>query len=207
MGRGLPSAFVVCGCVRTFLRLLGFLRPYRAGVVASLVLAALAMAATVAMPWLTGRAVDQIDAGDRDGLERLVMAIVLVALARLAFSVARRLVAGQVSLGVEYDLRNGLYAHLQELELAFFDRQQTGQLMSRLTVDLQSVRFFLGYGLVFILQSALTILLAAHRDARAPAGAGGAVADPRAVRGAGRRALRAPLAARAARRSSSASPS
>jgi ATP-binding cassette subfamily B protein len=147
--------------VRTFLRLLGFLRPYRGGVVASLLLAALAMGATVAIPWLTGQAVDQIDADDRGGLERLVVAIVLVAAARVAFSVARRLVAGKVSLGVEYDLRNGLYAHLQELELAFFDRQQTGQLMSRLTVDLQSVRFFLGYGLVFILQSTLTILLAA----------------------------------------------
>src|SRR3712207_3792635 len=54
-----------------------------------------------------------------------------------------------------------MYAHLQALELGFFDRQQTGQLMSRATVDLQSVRFFLGYGLVFISQSALTILLAA----------------------------------------------
>jgi ABC-type multidrug transport system fused ATPase/permease subunit len=47
------------------------------------------------------------------------------------------------------------------LELGFFARQQTGQLMSRATVDLASVRFFLGYGLVFIAQSALTILLAA----------------------------------------------
>src|SRR4029453_7141309 len=122
--------------------------------------AALAMAATVAIPWLTGRAVDQIDNGDRAGLDRLVAAVVIVALARVGLSVARRLIAGRVSLGVEYDLRNGLYAHLQELELAFFDNQQTGQLMSRLTVDLQSVRFFLGYGLVFIVQSALTILLA-----------------------------------------------
>jgi ATP-binding cassette, subfamily B, bacterial len=147
--------------VSTFLRLLGFLRPYRRGVVASLVLAALAMAATVAIPWLTGRAVDRIDAGDRHGLMRLVVAIGLIALARLGLSIARRLVAGRVSLGVEYDLRNGLYAHLQRLEMAFFDGQQTGQLMSRLTVDLQSVRFFLGYGLVFIVQSALTILLAA----------------------------------------------
>jgi ABC-type multidrug transport system fused ATPase/permease subunit len=54
-----------------------------------------------------------------------------------------------------------MYAHLQSLELAFFDTQQTGQLMSRSTVDLQSVRFFLGYGLIFMLQSALTILIAA----------------------------------------------
>ena len=80
---------------------------------------------------------------------------------RLAFSVMRRLVAGQVSLGVEYDLRNRMYQHLHSLELSFFDSQQTGQLMSRATVDLQSVRFFLGYGLIFILQAALTIVIAA----------------------------------------------
>ena len=80
---------------------------------------------------------------------------------RLAFSVSRRLVAGRVSLGVEFDLRNRMYGHLQSLELAFFDAQQTGQLMSRATVDLQSVRFFLGYGLIFIVQSVLTIVIAA----------------------------------------------
>ena len=80
---------------------------------------------------------------------------------RLVLSAARRLVAGRVSLGVEYDLRTLLFGRLQSLELAYFDRQQTGQLMSRATVDLQSVRFFLGYGLVFMAQSALAIALAA----------------------------------------------
>ena len=145
----------------TFIRLLTFLRPYRVGVLASLVLAALAMAATVAIPWLTGRAIDQIDAGDRSGLQALAGGVVLVAVLRLGFSVARRLVAGRVSLGVEVELRDLVYAHLQRLELGFFDGQQTGQLMSRATVDLQSVRFFLGYGLVFIAQSAISILLAA----------------------------------------------
>ncbi|HEX8101819.1 MAG TPA: ABC transporter ATP-binding protein [Solirubrobacteraceae bacterium] len=144
----------------TFFRLLGFLRPYRAGVAASLVLAALAMAGTVALPALTGRAIDEINHGDRGALTTLALAMAGVGVLRLAFSVARRLVAGRVSLGVELDLRDGLYGHLQSLELAFFDSQQTGQLMSRATVDLQSVRFFLGYGLIFIAQSALTILLA-----------------------------------------------
>ncbi len=145
----------------TFLRLLGFLRPYRGAVILSLVLAALAMGGTVALPWLTGRAIDEIRAGDRSGLQTLGLAMFAVGVLRLGFSAARRLVAGRVSLGVEQDLRNRMYAHLQELELGFFDGQQTGQLMSRATVDLQSVRFFLGYGLVFIVQSALTIGLAA----------------------------------------------
>jgi len=147
--------------VSTFLRLLGFLRPYRAGAVVSIVLAALAMVATVAIPWLTGRAVDQIEAGDKGDLRFLAGAIVVVAVVRLGLSAARRVIAGRVSLAIEVDLRNLVYRHLQELELGFFDSQQTGQLMSRATVDLQSVRFFLGYGLIFITQSALTILLAA----------------------------------------------
>src|SRR3954453_2649977 len=119
------------------------------------------MVCPVAIPWLTGRAVDQISNGDRDGLRSLSIAILLVAFGRLGFSVARRLVAGKVSLAIEVDLRTLLYAHLQKLELGFFAGQQTGQLMSRATVDLSSVRFFLGYGLVFILQSGLTILLGA----------------------------------------------
>jgi ABC-type multidrug transport system fused ATPase/permease subunit len=147
--------------VSTFLRLLGFLRPYRAQAAWSLVLAALAMTATVAIPWLTGRGIDAVTRDERGDVQLLAGAVVLAAVLRVALSVARRLVAGRVSLGVELDLRNGLYAHLQALELGFFARQQTGQLMSRATVDLQSVRFFLGYGLVFIAQSALTILLAA----------------------------------------------
>ena len=147
--------------VSTFARLLGFLRPYRAGATWSLVLAAVAMGATVAIPWLTGRGIDAVTRGDRDDLKLYAGLVVLAAGGRVVLSVARRLVSGRVSLGVELDLRNRMYAHLQGLELGFFAGQQTGQLMSRSTVDLASVRFFLGYGLVFIAQSALTILLAA----------------------------------------------
>jgi ABC-type multidrug transport system fused ATPase/permease subunit len=143
-----------------FKRLLGFLRPYKAAVRWSFVLAGGAMGATVLIPYLTGRAIDSIGKGHRHDLLIWGIAILVAALARLGLSATRRLVAGRVSLAVEVDLRNHLYGALQSLELAFFDRQQTGQLMSRATVDLQAVRFFLGYGLVFIAQSILTIALA-----------------------------------------------
>jgi ABC-type multidrug transport system fused ATPase/permease subunit len=147
--------------MRTFWRLLSFLRPYRTGVIVSLLLAGTAIGFTVAIPYLTGQAVNAVRPGhhDRSALIAIGIAIGGAALLRLAFTVARRLVAGRVSLGVEYDLRQRMYEHLQRLELGFFDRQQTGQLMSRATVDLQAVRFFLGYGLVFLLQSGLTLLL------------------------------------------------
>ena len=144
----------------TFVRLLGFLRPYRRGVIVSFALAAVAMAVGVLIPFLVGKTVDEIRGGETN-LWPLAIAILAAGLIQLVFSVARRLVAGRVSLGVEFDLRNRIYGHLQSLELAYFDEQQTGQLMSRATVDLQSVRFFLGYGLIFILQSLVTIGVAA----------------------------------------------
>ncbi|MGH2897977.1 MAG: ABC transporter ATP-binding protein, partial [Solirubrobacteraceae bacterium] len=143
-----------------FLRLLGFLRDYKSGLWWSGILAALAMVATVAIPALTGAAVGAIQAGDRDRLRMVVLAIAGVGVLRLGLTIARRLVAGRVSLGVELDLRNRVYEHLLALDLGFFDAQQTGQLMSRATVDLQAVRFFLGYGLVLISQAFLTLVFA-----------------------------------------------
>ena len=72
--------------------------------------------------------------------------------------VGRRLIAGRQALGIEYDIRNALYAKLVRLSFGFFDRHQTGQLMSRATVDLQAVRFFLGYGLIFFFQHLVTVV-------------------------------------------------
>ena len=65
---------------------------------------------------------------------------------------------GRQALGVEFDMRNALYTKLMRLSFGFYDRHQTGQLMSRATVDLQSVRFFLGYGLIFFFQHILTVV-------------------------------------------------
>src|SRR5215208_5422526 len=144
----------------TFRRLLGFLRPYRRSVVLSLVFAWAAMGMTVLIPWLVGQTVAAIESGDRARLWPLAAVIVGAGLLRLGLTLVRRVVAGKVSLAVEFDLRERIYRHLQELELGFFDSQQTGQLMSRATVDLQSIRFFLGYGLIFLTQNALTLLLA-----------------------------------------------
>ncbi|HYH52845.1 MAG TPA: ABC transporter ATP-binding protein, partial [Solirubrobacterales bacterium] len=146
--------------MRTYRRLMGFLRPYRAQLWGSLVFAWAAMGMTVLIPWLIGRAINAIEEGNKPDLLPLALVILGAAVLRLGLIVVRRVVAGKVSLGVEFDLRETFYAHLQRLELGFFDGQQTGQLMSRATVDLQSIRFFLGYGLIFITQNLLTIALA-----------------------------------------------
>jgi ABC-type multidrug transport system fused ATPase/permease subunit len=146
--------------MRTYRRLMGFLRPYRRQLWGSLAFAWAAMGMTVLIPWLIGRAVNAIEDGNKPDLLPLALAILGAAILRLGLTVVRRVVAGKVSLAVEFDLRQLFYAHLQRLELGFFDGQQTGQLMSRATVDLQAIRFFLGYGLIFITQNLLTITLA-----------------------------------------------
>jgi ABC-type multidrug transport system fused ATPase/permease subunit len=141
-------------------RLMGFLRPYRRELWGSLVFAWLATGISVLIPLLIGRAVNAIQSLNKADLLPLALAIVGASVLRMGLTMVRRLVAGKVSLAVEFDLRQLFYAHLQRLELGFFDSQQTGQLMSRATVDLQSIRFFLGYGLIFITQALLTITLA-----------------------------------------------
>jgi len=139
---------------------MGFLRPYRRPLWGSLVFAWAAMGMTVLIPYLIGRGVNAIERGEKPDLLPIALAIVGAGALRLGLTMVRRLVAGKVSLAVEFDLRERFYAHMQRLELGFFDSQQTGQLMSRATVDLQSIRFFLGYGLIFITQNLLTIVLA-----------------------------------------------
>ena len=144
---------------RTFIRLLGFLRPYKGSLVVSTILAVLSQAAAIAIVLLVGEAIDGIE--DQRGTATLawvVLAILVVGFLKAAFMVGRRLISGRQALGIEKDMREGLYAHLLRLSFGFYDKHQTGQLMSRATVDLQSVRFFLGFGLIFFFQHVLTIV-------------------------------------------------
>jgi ABC-type multidrug transport system fused ATPase/permease subunit len=144
---------------RTFVRLLGFLEPYRRSLVVSTILAVLSQAAAIAIVVLVGEAIDGIE--QRRGTHTLawvVAAIVAIGALKAAFMVGRRLISGRQALGIEKDMREALYAHLLRLSFGFYDRHQTGQLMSRATVDLQSVRFFLGFGLIFFFQHVLTIV-------------------------------------------------
>ncbi|HUG64136.1 MAG TPA: ABC transporter ATP-binding protein [Gaiellaceae bacterium] len=141
------------------MRLLGFLRPYRASLAFSSVLAILSQVAGILAVVLVGVVVNELDgAQDTQLLTLEIGAIVVLGLVRGALMYGRRVISGRQALGVEYDLRDELYSHFLRLSFGFYDRSQTGQLMSRATIDLQSVRFFLGYGLIFFAQHVITIV-------------------------------------------------
>jgi ABC-type multidrug transport system fused ATPase/permease subunit len=144
---------------RTFVRLLGFLKPYKVSLIVSIVLACGSQAAQIALVWVVGGVINKaIVPHDEEWLTSYIWAIVGLGALKAGLMVGRRLISGRQALGVELDMRNALYARLVRLSFRFYDTHQTGQLMSRATVDLQGVRFFLGYGLIFLFQNVLTVL-------------------------------------------------
>ena len=145
--------------LRIFARLLGFLGPYKWSLALSIVLAAASQAAAIALIRITQSIIDKgIRPGDQEVVWILVGVIAALGLVKALLMVGRRFISGKQALGVEFDMRNAIYGHLLRLSFGFYDRHQTGQLMSRATVDLQGVRFFLGYGLIFFAQNLFTIV-------------------------------------------------
>ena len=142
------------------MRLLGFLRPYRVSLLGSSLLAIASQVTGILVPVLTGAVINELGSDpDSRTLVLEIAAIIALGLVRGALMYGRRVISGRQALGVEYDMRDELYSHFLRLSFGFYDRSQTGQLMSRATIDLQSVRFFLGYGLIFFAQHVVTIVV------------------------------------------------
>src|SRR5207248_7322082 len=97
----------------TFVRLLGFLRPYKVSVTVSIVLAVGSQVAQIALVWVTKNVIDEaLRPHDTHKLWVYVWTIVGLGLARAVLMAGRRLISGKQALAVEMDLRQGLYAHL-----------------------------------------------------------------------------------------------
>jgi len=124
----------------------------------SIILAVGSQAAALVAVYLTGTVANALTSNNKSEVPWLIVAILLLGAARAGMMAGRRLIAGKQALDVELDMRNEIYGKLVRLSFGFYDRHQTGQLMSRATVDLQGVRFFLGYGLIFFFQHVFTIL-------------------------------------------------
>lgn len=143
----------------SFSRLISYLRPHRPRLIASGVLVFTASMFQLAGPWLQGVAIDDFIAeGDRDGLRRIVFLLVLVYVgAWLSSLIAGRTVAA-VAQQVMAKLRRQLFAKLQTLSLRFFDRNRTGDLMSRVTNDVDAVDQLLSQNLLTAVTSLLQIV-------------------------------------------------
>ncbi|MGH7785714.1 MAG: ABC transporter ATP-binding protein, partial [Candidatus Binatia bacterium] len=130
-------------------RLLGYLRRYRARYAAGGACLVLTASFAMAVPFLLKRAIDAIQRGEPyETVVRLALVMVAVALVQGVVRTASRALIFNVGRDVEYDLRNDLFAHLQRLPLAYYQQQQTGDLMSRLINDVTAIRMLLGVGIL-----------------------------------------------------------
>jgi ATP-binding cassette subfamily B protein len=130
--------------------MLPWLRPYRRTLALGVAGMVFAQLLSSLSPWVLKAGIDALgDPAPPRPIRDFALALVLLASLDGVFRyVMRRTVIG-VSRRVEYDLRRALYAHLQRLPMRFFGRFEIGDLMARVTNDLNSVRMFLGPGLMY----------------------------------------------------------
>jgi ATP-binding cassette subfamily B protein len=140
-------------------RLRGYLKPFRVQMVVMLAAALGAVAAEICIPLLTEAVVnDAIAHDDRRLLIPLALAAIGLGTAEALLNLIRRWIQADAVASMEKTIRDDMYAHLQRLQASFHDHWQSGQLLSRATTDLSSIRRFAGFGLIFMVTNVMTFV-------------------------------------------------
>ncbi|HWB37902.1 MAG TPA: ABC transporter transmembrane domain-containing protein, partial [Rugosimonospora sp.] len=124
--------------------------------------ALLATGAGIVVPLVVQKVVDgPVHGRNPAGLVELGGLVLALGVTEAVLIFIRRWTQSAVALGMEYTMRNDLYAHLQRLPVAFHDQWQSGQLLSRATTDLSIIRRFLSFGLIFLVVNIATFITVA----------------------------------------------
>lgn len=149
--------------MRILLRELTFLNKYRGRVLLSYLCVFATASFAVAAPWIIKSAIDVgLAQGDIAYLVYSGLLIIAAAVLRGAAQYGQTYLGEYISQAVAYDLRNAIYDRLQRLSYAYHDRQQTGQLMSRATADVEAVRMFVFMGGVRFVFVILLVLVSCY---------------------------------------------
>src|SRR3954465_4421134 len=141
-------------------RLWPYATPYRGLIALTFAGALLATLAQLTVPLVTRAIVDgPLATGDRSALWPLLGLALVLGIAEAALFFLRRWSMGKSCLQLERDLRDALYRRLQRLPVAFHDRWASGQLLSRATTDMSTVRRFVGFGAVFLVVNLITCVV------------------------------------------------
>ncbi len=144
---------------RIYLRIVRLLRPHWLWSIGTLVCLALSTGLSLIVPALLAWVVDVgVRSGHINDLLLAAAAVVVTSSLRGLFAYGQGYLSQAVSSLIAYDLRDSVYNHLQRLSFSFHDESETGQLMSRLTVDIEAVRNFTTLGLLRALVAAVTFI-------------------------------------------------
>jgi ATP-binding cassette subfamily B multidrug efflux pump len=145
--------------MRALGRAMRYLRQYRGATSAALAALVLVSAANLAAPQMVRIAIDRgLVHGDRAVVLYAVLGLVGIAIARGLLNFTQGYLAERASQGVAFDLREGLFERIQRLSFSYYDRAQTGQLVTRLTNDVELVRTFVGTGVIQLGASLLMLV-------------------------------------------------
>jgi ATP-binding cassette subfamily B protein len=118
-----------------------------------------AVAAEICIPLLTESVINgAIAHDDRELLIPLALAAIGLGTAEAVLNLIRRWIQADAVASMEKTIRDDMYAHLQRLQASFHDNWQSGQLLSRATTDLSSIRRFAGFGLIFLVTNVMTFV-------------------------------------------------
>ncbi len=135
--------------IKIYWRIIVLLRPHWLSALGAVVCLGLSTCFALIVPWLLAWVIDTgLQHGQFHTLLLATGAILIISALRGLFAYGQGYLSQAVSCLVAYDLRNQLYDHLQTLSFSFHDESETGQLMSRLTVDIEAVRNFIPMGLL-----------------------------------------------------------
>ncbi len=116
------------------------------------------LVANLLSPQYLQRAIDDgIAVGKQDAIVAAVSMLLVLALVRGVFSFLQTYWLEQVSQNVAFEMRNRLFNKLSDLSFSYHDQQQTGQLMTRVTSDVEVIRQFVGQGLLNLIASVVTV--------------------------------------------------
>ena len=127
-------------------RLMPIARSHRRPLIIGVCVGSVALILNVAVPAIAKEAIDSTIAGNRESLTIWALVLTIVGLGRFATGALYRISLFRVAWGVETDLRALLYSHLTKLSFSYFDRTQSGQVISRANSDIRSIQVLLAFG-------------------------------------------------------------
>ncbi len=143
----------------SFKRILGLIKPYRKRFLLGISMTVLVVATFIAAPYITKYLVDDVIKGGMvTYLVPILMLMITLSITRAVFIVIRGITYERVSQNATFDLRQNLYDHLHELPFQFYDNHRIGEIMSRMTGDMDAVRMLLSNGIPVIVEHTLFFL-------------------------------------------------
>lgn len=140
-------------------RVFPYFRPHKAKMWFVALSAVVSIAAGLSTPLIAKAVIDgPIADGDKAGLVPWTVLAIGLGILETGLARIRRVFLATSAMTVETELRNDLYRHLQRLDVGFHDRWQSGQLLSRATSDIATIRRFTAFGAIFLLIISLEVI-------------------------------------------------